>query len=123
MYQCKSILVTDDSDDVRELIMSALGNEGYHVTGASNGQEALEKLKDMQGPTLVLLDLMMPIMNGWEFLAAQKQDVRFAAHQVLTISSVNQNKRPETAGTIQKPVNWNNLWDKGVEFCGAPPAS
>ncbi len=128
MAQCQSILVADDNDDIREAIVEALENEGYPVRSARNGSEALEMLKDLPVPTLILLDLMMPVMSGWEFLDAQKRDARFAAHQVVTISAVNpsqsiEDPRPlNTAGSIQKPFSLGKLWEKVAEFCGPPPS-
>lgn len=128
MTRCKSILVADDNDDIREAIVEALENEGYSVRAARNGSEALEILKAMPVPTLILLDLMMPVMSGWEFLDAQKRDARFAAHQVVTISAVNSQQSIEdptpldTAGSIQKPFSLGKLWEKVAEFCGPPPA-
>ena len=128
MTRCKSILVADDNDDIREAIVEALENEGYQVRAARNGSEALEILKTMPVPTLILLDLMMPVMSGWEFLDAQKRDARFAAHQVVTISAVNSQQSIEdptpldTAGSIQKPFSLGKLWEKVAEFCGPPPA-
>ena len=128
MAQCQGILVADDNDDIREAIVEALENEGYRVSSARNGSEALEVLKGMPTPTLILLDLMMPVMSGWEFLDAQKRDARFASHQVVTISAVNPNQSIEdptpldTAGSIQKPFSLGKLWEKVAEFCGPPPA-
>ena len=129
MEFCKSILVADDNDDIRESIYDALSNEGYVVETASNGQEALEKLTKMEGPTLILLDLMMPVMNGWEFLDAQKRNAKFAGHQIVTMSAVNptqslEDPTPlETAGSLQKPMSLGSLWAKVEEFCGPPPVS
>ncbi len=129
MEKCKSILVADDNDDIREAIVEALESEGYAVRSARNGSEALEVLAELPVPTLILLDLMMPVMSGWEFLDAQKKDVRFAAHQVVTISAVNPNQSIEdptpleTAGSIQKPFSLGKLWEKVEEFCGPPPTS
>lgn len=128
MEFCKSILIADDNDDIRESIYDALSNEGYVVETACNGQEALEKLEKMDGPTLILLDLMMPVMNGWEFLDAQKKNAKFTSHQIVTMSAVNPTQSLEdstpldTAGSLQKPMSLGSLWDKVEEFCGPPPA-
>ncbi|MBS1960692.1 MAG: response regulator [Bdellovibrionales bacterium] len=125
---CKSILVADDNDDIRDAIVEALESEGYTVASARDGKEALEILKRLPVPTLILLDLMMPVMSGWEFLDAQKADARFAAHQVVTISAVNPHQSVEdptpleTAGSIQKPFSLGKLWEKVAEFCGPPPS-
>lgn len=129
MEYCKSILVADDNDDVRDSVVDALSAEGYHVEGAKNGKEALKILETMPGPTLVLLDLMMPVMSGWEFLDAQKKDARFAAHRVVTISAVNstqslQDPTPlDTAGSIQKPLTLEHLWAEALKHCGPPNAA
>src|SRR5262245_36830107 len=63
-----SVLVVEDDDGIRESIVEILRDEGYLVHEASNGREALEQLKDGQRPCVVLLDLMMPVMSGWQFL-------------------------------------------------------
>jgi len=127
--RCENILVADDNDDIREAIVEALENEGYKVSSARNGREALEMLGHLPVPTLVLLDLMMPVMSGWEFLDAQKRDARFASHQIVTISAVNPNQSIEDptpldmAGSIQKPFSLGKLWEKVAEFCGPPPGN
>lgn len=129
MQKCKTILVADDNDDIREAIVDALESEGYPVFSARNGKEALNLLKEIPGPTLVLLDLMMPVMNGWEFLDAQKQDAKLISHQVVTISAVSPTQSLEdttplkTAGNIQKPFSLGLLWEKVAEFCGPPPGA
>jgi CheY-like chemotaxis protein len=126
MARCQSILVADDNDDIREAIVEALENEGYRVSSARNGSEALTLLKDLPEPTLVLLDLMMPVMNGWEFLDAQKKDARFAGHTIVTLSAVNPSQSLEdqtplvTAGSIRKPFSLGKLWETVEEFCGPP---
>jgi two-component system response regulator CpxR len=124
--KCKSILVADDNQDIRETIVEALLAEGYNAVGARDGRQALQKLDQMPSPTLVLLDLMMPVMSGWEFLDAQKKEVRFAAHQVVTMSAVDSTKTLEkneplaVAGNLQKPLSLESLWSKVEEFCELP---
>jgi CheY-like chemotaxis protein len=123
---CKCILIADDNRDIRETIEDALSMEGYLVYTAKNGQEALDTLRKIESPALVLLDLMMPVMNGWEFLDAQKQDAVLAAHQVITVSAVSATESLEdstplnTASSISKPINLEPLLDKVREFCGTP---
>jgi CheY-like chemotaxis protein len=126
--KCKSILVADDNKDIRETIVSALISEGYTAVGARDGKDALAKLDLMPSPTLILLDLMMPVMSGWEFLDAQKKEVRFASHQVVTMSAVNtaktfdKNEPLNVAGNLQKPLSLDSLWSKVEEFCELPPS-
>ena len=121
---CRSILVAEDNEDVRESIADALESEGYQVYTSPNGKDALAVLPTLPGPVLVLLDLMMPVMNGWEFLDAQKHDAVLAGHQVVTISAVSptqslQDPEPlDTAGSLQKPINLEPLLETVRKFCG-----
>ncbi|MBC7693148.1 MAG: response regulator [Methylotenera sp.] len=125
---CRNVLIAEDNDDIRETIEEVLQNEGYEVYATKNGKDALAKLRSIPGPTLVLLDLMMPVMSGWEFLDAQKADAVLTAHQVVTISAVAatrslEDPRPlRTAGSIQKPISLAPLLEKVQEFCGLPGA-
>ncbi len=129
MNLCKSILIAEDNDDIRETLEETLKSEGYVVESAKNGKLALEMLAKLPTPSLVLLDLMMPVMNGWEFLDAQKKDARFAAHQVVVISAVSptasiQDPTPlATAGALSKPLSIEPLLQKVQELCGRPTVS
>ena len=60
------ILVVDDDDSIRQIVRFCLSDEGYRVREAPNGEAALEVL-DSVNPELILLDLRMPVMDGWEF--------------------------------------------------------
>ena len=121
---CKSILIAEDNDDIRETLQEVLTCEGYEVHLAKNGKEALAKLKTLPAPTLVLLDLMMPVMNGWEFLDAQSADAVLAPHQIVTLSAVASTQSLEdatplkTAGSLLKPIAIEPLLSKVREFCG-----
>src|SRR4051812_2704832 len=61
------ILLVEDEPDVREAVQSILEDQGYRVTAAENGWEALELLRSGRAPDVIVLDLRMPIMDGWEF--------------------------------------------------------
>lgn len=63
------ILVVDDERTIRELVCEVLADEGYEVVGASNGAEALTALEQHAPFSLVVLDMWMPVMNGWQFAA------------------------------------------------------
>jgi CheY-like chemotaxis protein len=123
---CRSILIAEDNDDVRETIEEVLSLEGYRVYTARNGREALDTLRTIEAPALVLLDLMMPVMSGWEFLDAQRQDAVLASHQIVTVSAVPatqslEDPTPlETAGSMQKPINLEPLLEMVREYCGEP---
>ncbi|MDP8924086.1 MAG: response regulator [Chloroflexota bacterium] len=73
LAQSKRVLVVDDDPGIRTLLHVALEDEGYSVDSATNGREALDKIHHDQ-PSAILLDLMMPVMDGWSFLAACRRD-------------------------------------------------
>lgn len=68
----KEILVVDDDETIRTLVMLTLREEGFEVATAANGREALAHLEHGGAPALILLDMRMPMMNGWEFAAAYR---------------------------------------------------
>src|SRR5262249_11349487 len=113
--QGKRILVVDDDLEIRETIRDVLEEEGYRVVLAANGAEALAELRARIGeeqPSLVLLDLMMPEMNGWQFCEEQKRDARRAAIPVLVISAASVDaKKGSIAGHpfLKKPIELARL--------------
>ncbi len=121
---CPSILIAEDHDDIRETLFEVLPMEGYTVHTAKNGKEALAKLGTIPSPTLVLLDLMMPVMSGWEFLDAQRANAVLKPHQVLVVSAVPATQSLEcktpltTAGSLTKPLDLAVLLDRVRDFCG-----
>lgn len=110
----RRILVVDDDRDIREMISQVLTIEGYRVTSAANGQEALEQLRDERTRAgLILLDLMMPVMNGWEMRAEMARDPLLAAIPVVVISGDGEVPKKEAAmgaaGYITKPIELDAL--------------
>jgi len=103
-----SVLVVDDEIDIREAVSEILAEEGYEVYGAGDGAEALRKARIFH-PGLVLLDLMMPGMNGWEFRAAQSTDPELSQIPVVVLSALGRVAGLEAAGFIQKPFDLDEL--------------
>src|SRR5215208_4929775 len=89
-----AILVVDDDEAIRWLLREILSTEGYAVRVAANGQEALAILSGGFRPCLILLDLDMPVMDGWQFCAVHQQRTDLAAVP-LAIMSAAQNLRVE----------------------------
>lgn len=103
------ILLVDDDDDVRDIMADLLQEEGYEIAHASNGREALSKMD--WAPSLILLDLMMPVMNGDEFLAHLHEHGLGNGVPVILISA----QRPSALAAsrarcvLQKPVSMDAL--------------
>jgi two-component system, cell cycle response regulator DivK len=82
----KHILIVDDRATSRELLRTVLEKQGYAVTEAADGDEALQKVR-AESPHLVLLDLQMPVRDGYEVLRELRQDPRFAALPIIAITA------------------------------------
>ena len=109
----KTLLLVEDDADIRELLTDALRDQGYRVVGAGNGSEALQHLRGGLRPSLILLDLMMPVMNGWEFRERQRQDAAIADIPVLLLSADGAGDRHvsslEAVGCLKKPFELDDL--------------
>lgn len=88
-----TILVVDDEVPMRDSLRDALQDEGHEVLLAGNGKQALQVLAANQDVALVLLDVMMPVMNGLEFLAAKLRDERISAIPVVLMTGHPQHTR------------------------------
>jgi CheY-like chemotaxis protein len=114
------ILVVDDDEAIRESLSDCLREEGYEVHVAANGAQALAVLGRLDPePCLVLLDLMMPVMSGWEMLEVMHEDPRYARTPVVVISAM---AAPDVAGHVQKPIDIHQLLDV-VESSRHAPSS
>jgi CheY-like chemotaxis protein len=80
------VLVVEDDDDIREVMELLLSAEGFHVDVAKDGLDALEKLEPDQKPPLILLDMMMPRMDGEAFINAVRNQPALAATPIVVIS-------------------------------------
>lgn len=113
------VLVVDDNIDIRILLKKRLETEGYEVVTAENGLEATKVLLTSH-PCLVILDLMMPIMDGWQFLEWKKgQDTQVADLPVIVVSAVSANtKTPDgVKGYLTKPVSVTHMLDYIQALC------
>ena len=102
------MLVIDDERDIREAVAEVLVEEGYEVLDARDGVEGLEQLR-AHHPSVVLPDLMMPGMNGWEFCAARKLDPELSAIPVIVISALGSVSGVEAEAFLQKPFDLEAL--------------
>jgi CheY-like chemotaxis protein len=103
------IFIVDDDAEIRTMLGLVLRLGGYESTSACNGQEALDRLKDGLHPTLILLDLMMPVMSGWDFLTALQREDAWKNIPVLALtgysSMIGQHPIPGTIGVVTKPLD------------------
>ena len=103
--RCK-ILVVEDDDDIRDSLKELLEEEGYRVDTAANGQQALVKLQEQELPQLILLDLMMPVMDGWQFQKELRDVPSLARLPVIVISASKFSREPlNAAAFIPKPLD------------------
>lgn len=115
-----TILLIEDDPGVSEALCEVLRDEGYKVVPAMNGLEGLQWLKSNPAPCLILLDLMMPVMDGYQFRARQTQDPLLAAIPVLVLSAGTLKDRVDglgTAGVFAKPINLTSLLATIEQHC------
>jgi CheY-like chemotaxis protein len=115
------ILVVDDDRDIRDSLVELLTEHGYPAVGASNGAEALAQLETRAPPpALILLDLMMPVMDGREFRERQLENPAWAAIPVIAISAYNDVERQARALAVdylRKPLAMRSLLDAVDRHC------
>ncbi|MFT3917379.1 MAG: response regulator [Anaeromyxobacteraceae bacterium] len=109
-----SILVVDDDTDLRETVGELLVEEGWHPRLCENGREALDALRGGERPRLILLDLMMPEMNGWQFREEQLKDEGLSDIPVVVMTaSRGVDAQPPIAASevLFKPIGLDELID------------
>jgi CheY-like chemotaxis protein len=114
------VLLIDDDPDARETMSFILESAGYCVRTATNGFEGIERLRSEQAPCLILLDLMMPVMNGWEFRDAQVRDPKLAAIPIVVVTGAGQAVRRGSslaADVLEKPVTLEALMSTVQRYC------
>lgn len=105
----KRVLVVEDDDDIRSTLAELLESEGYEVASAANGRQGLDRAH-AEPPDVILLDLMMPVMNGWEFREEQKRDPSIAGVPVVVVSAVSR-ASIDASEVIAKPFSIAELLD------------
>jgi len=111
MSQDKTVLVVDDDAEIREIVATVLEADGYRVDTASNGAEALRKAHEHE-PDAVILDVTMPVMGGWEFLAQWRTQPTEHRAPVLVISCARDRRTALDRGAkayLAKPFDLDTL--------------
>ena len=128
----KLVVVVDDEPSIQELMTLILEDEcGYEVRCAANGADALEMLRELPLPDLLIIDLMMPVMDGWGLLAALRRDERTAPIPVIVSSAVGYHDATSlgAARVLTKPIDYDALLAAvqeltgGHEACEAPESA
>jgi CheY-like chemotaxis protein len=121
------VLVVEDDEDIRADLTAILRVKGFSVEEAANGSEALARLRDGSAPCVMVLDLMMPVMNGWELRQAMLADGRLAAIPVIVVSGKGRIADEEErllapAAVLVKPFELSELLSLVGRFCATAQA-
>jgi CheY-like chemotaxis protein len=114
-----TVLLVEDEDDLRETMREALELNGYAVVAAQDGQAALDELDRIDHICMVLLDLFMPRMNGWDFLSQLRSHPTLSELPVIVHTSAPAQAPPTATRVIQKPLRLERLLSVVNEFCPA----
>jgi len=118
----KLVLIVEDDVDLAQLLAEVLEAEGYSTAIAGNGCEALDYLRKNNHTDLILLDMMMPVMDGWKFRDEQRKVPALASIPVLTVTADGDARGKAAAiqavGYIHKPVRIDTLLDEVERICG-----
>ena len=114
------VLIVDDDEATLSALADLLEFEGYRVEKARDGKDALEKLRS-SAPGLVLLDLKMPVMDGWQFLTERAKDSSASETPVVLLSGLPFiPNAPGVADFLSKPINPGRVISCVRRFCGSP---
>ena len=121
MTDAGTVLIVEDDIDLRQDLAFLIENQGHEVITAANGQEALERLAEKGRPCMILLDLMMPVMDGWELRSELLKDPAMKDVPVVLLSGIADIK--EEARSLQakdyvtKPIDLEKLYRLVAQYC------
>jgi CheY-like chemotaxis protein len=119
----KIVLLVEDDPDIRDIVQDVLEAEGYDVVPASHGRQALEFLNGVRNtapPDLVILDMMMPLVDGRGVLDAIRNDRRLSTVPVVVMSAIEHDKPAGAAAFLRKPFSLDTLFDAVHTLVDAP---
>jgi CheY-like chemotaxis protein len=114
-----TVFIVEDDLDTREMLGRFLELEGYRVESAENGKLALERLGAGVGACVILLDLMMPVMDGWQFRQEQARNAALADIPVIVVSAAGRERiqKIDADAYLSKPVDLEELLGCVTQFC------
>jgi CheY-like chemotaxis protein len=117
-----TVLVVDDDGDIRDALCLVLEHNGYRALAASNGEEALVRLRADASVDLILLDMMMPVMDGWGFRKSQPDGPAFVEIPVIVLTGDGRASSKAAAigaaGYLKKPLDLGDLLEVVARHCG-----
>jgi CheY-like chemotaxis protein len=113
------ILIVEDDADLREMMAQLLTLEGFRASTVANGREALEYLRQGDKPDVILLDLMMPVMDGWEFRRQQQANADLSKVPVIVLSALDQTRAADVNAVafLKKPLDFDRLLELVRQYC------
>src|SRR6187200_2364878 len=114
-----TVFVVEDDVDTRDMLGRFLELEGFQVEVAGNGRQALDRLTSGVHPCVILLDLMMPVMDGWQFRRQQVLDAQLADIPVIVVSAAGKERIAgiDADGYLSKPVDLEQLLAQVNQYC------
>jgi CheY-like chemotaxis protein len=119
------ILVVEDDEMIRESLCGLLEDEGHRVVGAANGKDALEILERGLRPCLIILDMVMPVMDGRAFRAEQMKDPRLATIPVAVMTASDEEAAASLGAEflLHKPFRSAHVLEAVNRYCRARPVA
>jgi CheY-like chemotaxis protein len=114
-----TVFIIEDDVDTRDMLAKFLELEGYRVELASNGRQALDLLSTGAAANVIVLDLMMPVMDGWEFRRRQIEDARLRNIPTIVVSAAGRERLAQINADayLSKPVDMDELLERVSQFC------
>jgi CheY-like chemotaxis protein len=114
-----TVLVIEDDQDTREMLGRFLELEGFNVETAANGRQALERLGSGIRASVIVLDLMMPVMDGWQFRLEQIRDASLSHIPVIVVSAAGRDRidKIKAEAYLSKPVDLDELLQRITQYC------
>jgi len=116
-----TVFIIEDDVDTRDMLAKFLELEGYNVELAANGRQALDLLASGANANVIVLDLMMPVMDGWEFRRRQVEDGRLRNIPTIVVSAAGRERLAQISADayLSKPVDMDELLERVSQLCSA----
>ncbi|HEY0873431.1 MAG TPA: response regulator [Vicinamibacterales bacterium] len=113
-----TVFIIEDDVDTRDMLAKFLELEGYNVELAANGRQALDLLTSGTSVNVIVLDLMMPVMDGWEFRRRQVEDARLRNIPTIVVSAAGRERLAQISADayLSKPVDMDELLERVAQL-------